>query len=151
MWRHVPSVLLLCYSPEFVHTLCLICGSAKKKSYYFGEFALLVRFMNRTTSVIVLSEFVLSGDPCISLVFRQKFIKNSQIRLVICNLTLKTLLVFSLLFAWSCHCHFKGHHHFFCKSFWSDQRKNEKSAFSRSTLIFYDLNFARVLKGQLIL
>ena len=34
-----------------------------KKSYYFGEFALLVLFMNRTTSGIVLSEFVLSGDP----------------------------------------------------------------------------------------
>ena len=37
----------------------------KKQSYYFGEFALLVRFMNCTTSGIVLSEFVLSGDPCI--------------------------------------------------------------------------------------
>ena len=33
------------------------------ESYYFGEFALLVLFMNRTTSGIVLSEFVLSGDP----------------------------------------------------------------------------------------
>ena len=54
---------------SFLTELCLICGSAKKfffsksKSYYFGEFALLVRFMNRTTSGIVLSEFVLSGDP----------------------------------------------------------------------------------------
>ena len=36
---------------------------SKSKSYYFGEFTLLVRFMNRTTSGIVLSEFVLSGDP----------------------------------------------------------------------------------------
>ena len=36
---------------------------SQKKSYYFGEFALLVRFMNRTTSGIVLSEFVLNGDP----------------------------------------------------------------------------------------
>ena len=40
----------------------------KKQSYYFGEFALLVQFMNRTTSGIVLSEFVLSGDPLYLLV-----------------------------------------------------------------------------------
>ena len=66
--------------------------------------------------------------------------------MLIGNLTLKKLLVFNSLFAWSCHCHFKGHHHFLCKSFWSDKGKNErKKCFSRSTLIFYNLNFARVL------
>ena len=37
--------------------------NSKSKSYYFGEFALLVWFMNCTTSGIVLSEFVLSRDP----------------------------------------------------------------------------------------
>ena len=36
---------------------------SKSKSYYFGEFALLVLFIIHTTSGIVLSEFVPSGDP----------------------------------------------------------------------------------------
>ena len=47
---------------------------SKSKSYYFGEFALLVQFMNRTTSGIVLSEFVLSGDPLSTYIQISKYV-----------------------------------------------------------------------------
>ena len=63
--KDIAKIITYGYSLFFLEMAkrSIFCGSAKKKSYYFGEFALLVRFMNRTTSGIVLSEFVLSGDP----------------------------------------------------------------------------------------
>ena len=48
---------------QMCHILPYFAIFCKKKSYYTGEFILLVRFWIRTIPGIVLSEIVPSGDP----------------------------------------------------------------------------------------
>ena len=55
--------LVAVLNTNFLSKFDQICSKYQKKSYYFGESVWFSTILNRTTSGIVLSEIVLSGDP----------------------------------------------------------------------------------------
>ena len=65
---------------NFLSKFDQICSKYQKKSYYFGELVWFSTILNRTTSGIVLSEIVLSGDPLYIVFIKLHTKKNVIVR-----------------------------------------------------------------------